>query len=129
MNADCFDQSEAKRSRNVIQERLRETKEVCGIIICEIKERFSFTEHLTAASLFLASKFQEYNNKFPEQALKETSVAYPFLDSKRLRTELSVIYSSESFNSVTGALPLLYFICENNLNETFSECVKLLKKS
>lgn len=128
IDTDCFLKCEAKRSKNVVNERLREAKEVCDIIICEIKERFSFIGHLTAASLFLASKFQEYSKQFPEENFHATSVAYPVLDSNRLRTELSVLYSSECLScSVTGALPLLLFICENDLKETFSECVKLLK--
>lgn len=52
-----------------------------------------------------------------------------FLDSEHFCTELSIMYSNESFNSVTAgsALPLLYFISENNLMETFSGCSEVLK--
>lgn len=73
-----FDQSEMKRSRNHVNEKLMKAKDLCNIKIFEVKERSSFTQHLIATSLFFASKFEEYRKKCPEEGLKETSDPYPF---------------------------------------------------
>jgi hypothetical protein len=40
----------------------REAKEVCDIIVCQAKERFSFTGHLIAATLFFPEKHSQYSN-------------------------------------------------------------------
>ena len=44
----------------------RQAKEVCDVIICQIKERFRFTSHLVGGSLFMSEKFPDYDSKFPE---------------------------------------------------------------
>ncbi|GBM37493.1 hypothetical protein AVEN_263163-1 [Araneus ventricosus] len=44
----------------------------------------------------------------------------------RLKTELGVIYRRSDFRNMTGAISLLQFIIENNLQTTFSETYKLL---
>ncbi|GBN77079.1 hypothetical protein AVEN_182989-1 [Araneus ventricosus] len=44
----------------------------------------------------------------------------------RLKTELGVIYRRSDFRDMTGAISLLQFIIENNLQTTFSETYKLL---
>lgn len=120
---------ENKRMRHEESEksvRQREAKEVCDIIICEVKERFKFTGHLTATSLFLPERFSDYYLNFPEKLFQFSSECYTFLDAKKLRTELSVLYGMEQFRIMSGALGLLDFIRQNNLCDTLSECFKLL---
>lgn len=116
-----LDQSQAKDQEMSLMKDWwkKEVSNRGDILICEIKGRLSFTGHLIAASPFLESEFQEYKI-FPDEALKETLIGYPFLDWKWLHTELSDVYSSESFSTLIGALPLLYFISENSLIVTFS---------
>ncbi|GBM59387.1 hypothetical protein AVEN_17419-1 [Araneus ventricosus] len=48
------------------------------------------------------------------------------LQKDRLKTELGVIYRRSHFRNMTGAISLLQFIIENNLQTTFSEAYKLL---
>ena len=71
---DCEEQQEpaAKRKRTECQTaKRREALEVCDIILREAKDRFSFTGHLVAASLFHSEKFSDYVyvKNFPEECL------------------------------------------------------------
>lgn len=121
--------SNSKRSKlDDSAEFSREAKEVIDIIICQAKERFSFTGHLVAASLFCSEEYNQYSTCFPEQKFKETIKSYPFFIEQKLRTELSVIYDTEEFKSISGLLVLYDFISQNTeLSETFSETLKLIK--
>lgn len=54
--------------------------------------------------------------------------AYSFLNGQKFRTELTVIYETEEFRSISGLLPLYDLISHNtDLSETFSEALKLSK--
>lgn len=106
----------------------REAKEVCDIIICQAKDRFEFTGHLTAATLFYSEKYIQYSTRFPEKNFQETIKIYPFFNGQKLRTELIVIYETLEFRSIPGLLILYDYISQNRqLSETFSESLKLLK--
>lgn len=50
--------SPAKKRKIDKNEWKRQAKEVCDVIICQVKERFSFTGHLVGASLFVSETFQ-----------------------------------------------------------------------
>lgn len=91
------------------------------------KERFAFIKHLICATLLQGDKFHEYNSQFPEAALNTTMEAYPLLNKSKLKTELSLIYSNNEFRNCTGAVALYQLFVENNLQDTFSETVTLLK--
>ncbi|KAJ8934952.1 hypothetical protein NQ318_021208, partial [Aromia moschata] len=97
------------------EDKNRELKEVCDIIICQAKERFNFTGHLVASNLLLPEKFSDLLKKFPENYLKQTVESYPFLDINKLRTELSLIYQRIEFRNLSGALSLNTFLNSNNL--------------
>ncbi|KAJ8349613.1 hypothetical protein SKAU_G00247430 [Synaphobranchus kaupii] len=101
--------------------------EVCDTILGHAKERFSFTKHLISATLLQGDKFQQYNSQFPEAALNTTMEAYPLLNKSKLKTELSLIYSNDEFKSCSGAVALYQLFMGNNLQDTFSETVALLK--
>ena len=47
----------SKRTKTDNFELNREGKEICDTIICQIKERFKFTDHLIVATLFLPERF------------------------------------------------------------------------
>ncbi|XP_059381654.1 uncharacterized protein LOC132116810 [Carassius carassius] len=101
--------------------------EVCDTIMSHAKERFSFTNHLISATLLQGDLFPQHNRKFPDSALGTTVDAYPMLDKARLKTELSLIYENEDFQGCSGALALFQVVMENNLQDTFTETVSLLK--
>nr|CAH7755641.1 unnamed protein product [Callosobruchus chinensis] len=102
-------------------------KEVCDTITTQMKDRFSFRGHLQAAYLFNKDKYSEFAKKFPVTVLNEVASFYPMLSKSRLKTELEIIYSREDLKEIVGAMNLLSFILENNLNETFIETSKILK--
>lgn len=119
--------SYSKRRKSDHSEWKREAKEVCDVIISQAKQRFSFTGHLIAASLFLPDMFSQYSSKFPEETLRTVCTVYPFFNKTKLRHELSSIYCAEEFRSLSGTVSLCEFIVRNNLEKSFSECSKLLK--
>jgi hypothetical protein len=67
-------------------------KEVCVNILSQIKERFEFKDHLSAAKLFDSANFKDYRLKFPQEYFDATVKSYSMLDSVKLKSELSVIY-------------------------------------
>ncbi|XP_063762101.1 uncharacterized protein LOC134879487 [Eleginops maclovinus] len=74
-----------------------------------------------------ADRFQQYRSQFPEAALNTTMEAYPLLNKNKLKTELALIYSNDEFKSCSGAVALYQLFMGNNLHDTFSETVALLK--
>ena len=82
-----------KRRKTDISELNREAKEICDIIICQIKDRFTFSRHLIVATLFLPEMFPQYDPIFPEKNVNETCKVYTFIDINKLKTELSLIYT------------------------------------
>ncbi|XP_013882550.1 zinc finger MYM-type protein 1 [Austrofundulus limnaeus] len=105
----------------------RVTAEVCDTILAHADHRFAFTKHLLSATLLQPNRFLQYNNQFPEEALKTTVEAYPMLNKAKLKTELGLIYSMDEFRSCRGAVSLFKLFMDNNVQDTFSETVTLLK--
>lgn len=101
--------------------------EICDVILNCAKDRFEFKNHLSAAALFYSDKFQEYCVTFPEEILNITSSAYPDIDKERLKSELSVIYARTDCRSISGAVPFLKFLIENNLSGPFQETKRILE--
>lgn len=102
-------------------------KEICDIIIVNINDLFEYKKHLIASNLFLSSNFDNYEKSFPQNDIVQTTKAYPFLNQKKLITELTVIYKRNDFKNLSGAVNLLKFIIANQLQDIFSETSKLLK--
>lgn len=102
-----------------------DAKEVCDMIITQIRDRFEFVEYFDVSKLVDSENFSQYSSKFPEKELDAAAAVYP-LDKSTLKTELSVIYERLDFRKIVGALPLLNFIIENNIEDTFQEVTKLL---
>ncbi|KAM4628575.1 zinc finger MYM-type protein 1-like [Polymixia lowei] len=121
-------QQQAKRQRTLAPgENQKMATEVCDTILAHTKERFFFTKHLTSATLLQGEMFQQHRKQFPEAALKATIEAYPVLNKNKLKTELSLIYSHDEFKNCKSALAVYHLFMENNLQDTFSETVTLLK--
>ncbi|CAH1103808.1 unnamed protein product [Psylliodes chrysocephalus] len=102
-------------------------KDICDIIIFQSKERFSYRGHLEAASLLSPENFLKYSKKFPKVLLNSVVGFYTMLSKEKLKIELEVIYMRGDFRNIVGALNLLSFMTNNNLDETYSEAIKLLK--
>jgi len=51
----------------------------------------------------------------------------PYFDSKKLKTELQILYSRSEFRTIAGAVSLLSFFKIENLSGSFSERGKLIK--
>uniref|UniRef100_A0A6P7F220 Uncharacterized protein LOC114325145 n=1 Tax=Diabrotica virgifera virgifera TaxID=50390 RepID=A0A6P7F220_DIAVI len=116
-----------KRPRH--EDSKRQTSlEVCDIVLSEIQHRFSFSfsEHLVIAQLFYAERFIDYRKKFPEDTLKLVKVNYPLINYFKVKTELEVMSDREDFDKNSGVISILQLFINNNLCDTFSECVKLL---
>lgn len=127
-NIDAEEPLPKRRCANESLEFVREAKEVCDIIICQAKERFSFTGHLVAAGLFFSENFHRYSTSFPVEKFEETIKVYPFFNVPKLQTELTIIYETQEFRSISGIVQLYDCISHNSdLCETFSETIKLLK--
>lgn len=101
-------------------------KEVCDTILSQITDRFDFKDHLSAANLFDSQNFKIYRHTFPQKHFDQTVKSYPMLDSVKLKSELSAIYDRDDMCDVSGILPLLVFITNNNLKKVLTETYKLL---
>ncbi|XP_062261961.1 zinc finger MYM-type protein 1-like [Platichthys flesus] len=101
--------------------------EVCETILSDAKDRLSFTKHLISATLLRGDLFPEHDRRFPDSALDTTVEAYPMLSKAKLKTELSLIYKNNEFRTCSSALTLFLFFMENNLQDTFTETVSLLR--
>lgn len=101
--------------------------EVCDVIVNVVKERYAFSTHLLAATLFFPESFASYANEFPLDVLNTIVAAYSMLDLQRLKTELSIIYNSKEYTYFTGVAVLLHFLVSNNLQDVFKQISKLLE--
>jgi hypothetical protein len=122
-------QCRQKRKRDVdtLLSRICLAKEICDILIVCIKDRFEYKAQLNASLLFMFTEFPLYEKSFPRTYVDETIKAYSFLNNSKLQTELEIIYKRTDFRSVIGAVNLLLFIINNNLEQIFSETFKLIR--
>ena len=116
----------AKRSR-VSSSLSVDAKEVCDLIISQCKNRFEDLVHVDLSDLVDCSKFKQNFEIFPEQQLKTVVECYSQLNENKLKTELTVIYSRPDLRDFVGVLPLLNFILDNQIDDTFEELTKLLR--
>lgn len=119
-------QKKKEENRSTYINKTVAAKEVCDNIANQAKRRFSFTAHFSALCLFDAKKFQQYEKHFPYELIEEIIDVYELLEKDRLKTELQIIYRRSDFRNMSGAVSLLQFLIENNLQYTFSETYKLL---
>lgn len=130
MNEINFERDETllpKRPRIGDDCRKRDALEVCDAILSQIKTRFQFTGHLTATNLFTVKNFDKYLKHFPDNYLNEMTDIYSFLDQRKLKGELQVFYARPELRAVSGAVPFLSLILEDDLCDTFEETIKILK--
>ncbi|KAJ9581626.1 hypothetical protein L9F63_023209 [Diploptera punctata] len=118
-----------RRTEACSNDKKKQALEVCDSIILEIKSRFQFTAHLVAMRLFGVGEFEKYKQRFPYTYISEIVKQYPFIEERSLRSELQVLYSRPELElkKVSGAVPFLLLIIDNEMCDTFQETVKLLK--
>lgn len=116
-----------KRQKVTVPEsKKRISLEICDIIVVEIENRFKFCDHLVLEQLFRKENFIDFKQQIPDDTLKLIKNAYVYIDSSKLRTELSVIYDRDDFRENDGAAALLALFYNLNLTTTFSETIKIL---
>lgn len=96
-------------------------------MIVNVRERFAFTGHLAAAVLLDSEHFSEYTKKFLTAELREAVHAYSMLNRSHLQTELTLLYENPDFRTCSSAMALFQFFNNNNLQDVFSESLKLLR--
>lgn len=116
-----------KLADDTLLSRIVAAKEVCDILIVSAKERFEFKSHLNASRLFISANFSLYEKNFPQHYVDDTIETYPFLNRIKLKAELEIIYRRTDFRCIAGAVNLLQFIIDNNLEKIFSETFKLIR--
>lgn len=82
---------------------------------------------MVASNLFLIIHFENCNKNFLEDYFDQTTNGHLYFNSKKLKTELQILYNRSEFRTMAEAVSLLSFFKIENLSCTFSECVKLLK--
>ncbi|XP_071058707.1 zinc finger MYM-type protein 1-like [Pseudochaenichthys georgianus] len=102
-------------------------RDIDSVYIKGLIKRFTSSIQTISATLLQGDLFEQHSQTFPEAALKTTVEAYPLLDKAKLKTELSLVYDTDQFRACSGAVNLLQFFVDNNLQETFTETVSLLK--
>ncbi|KAI5692582.1 hypothetical protein M8J75_015382 [Diaphorina citri] len=127
MNLEETDDRPKRIKKDTFITRKLAAKEVCDIISSQVSDRFQFNGHLSIATLFAFEKFKTYIKEFPEEELDNVISNYPFINRQCLKTELTVIYGRDDFQTVTKTVDLLGFLLENNLVECFPELSKCLK--
>ncbi|XP_050435438.1 zinc finger MYM-type protein 1-like [Adelges cooleyi] len=119
--------SKRQRTDDTVKCKKSAALQVCDLISIEAQRRFDFTKHLTAAQLFQNEKYVKYNNNFPFATLNTTVECYPFFVQERLINELKVFYSRDDFLNIKGVIPIINYITNANMEDTFKEVFKLLK--
>ncbi|XP_072028442.1 zinc finger MYM-type protein 1-like [Amphiura filiformis] len=128
-----FDQNEdeppSKRRRTDVESIKRACKEACDIMIVQAADRFSSVGNLVPLQLVDPNLFPSFAKEFPTEKLALVTELYPMVVKEKLRTELTVLYSRDEFQTAKSSLTLLQFLIENNLCHTFSEVCLLLEIS
>ncbi|XP_041842116.1 zinc finger MYM-type protein 1-like isoform X2 [Melanotaenia boesemani] len=97
----------------------------CSIMIEQSKARFEKARHLMSFELINPELFSQFKASFPQQQLDVACEHFPMICKEKLKGELMVMYSSAEFAVLTSAVTLLKMLIENNLQNTFSETLKL----
>ena len=117
----------SKYCENLSETLKAEAKEVCDCIYADIVDRYSSTQHLVAAKLFIKKNFSTFKNELPAKEIALTTEAYPMINREKLETELKVFYERSDMHEYCKLIELLQFIVENNLEAVLSELTKLIK--
>ncbi|CAH1377244.1 unnamed protein product, partial [Tenebrio molitor] len=72
-------------------------EEYFDVLLNQIKDRYDFTGHLSAAALFSPNLIYTHRHRFPEDTFNSTVATYRFENKvkEKFKTELTVIYERE----------------------------------
>lgn len=96
-------------------------------MIAQSKARFEKAHHLVSFELIDPELFPVFKTSFPEKQLDIAFQHFPMICKEKLKGELMVMYSSAEFEGLKSALSLMRMLIENNLQNTFSETLKLME--
>lgn len=100
--------------------------EIIDVIINKTKERFSNLNQLQFFALLDFKKFSLYANDFPINLFNSLKQLYgKYFDLPKLRSELSVVYSTEEFQK-PNVHDLLIYLKITNLDENLPQATKLI---
>ncbi|XP_077294844.1 zinc finger MYM-type protein 1-like [Arctopsyche grandis] len=112
----------AKECNNVVAAR-----GLCDYITFQIKERLSFTKHLSAAKLLNFCIYQGDPLNVPSLELDETVEAYPILDKDGLHTELCVLYEQPELKNLSGHVQIYDIMNNTSIFRNFTEVFNLIQ--
>ncbi|KAE9522124.1 hypothetical protein AGLY_017468 [Aphis glycines] len=118
--------SKRKISNDTNVSRNAASKEICDVFITSVQDQFEYKDHLFASYFFISPNFPSYEKHFPRQFFDKTIEYYFIFDNNKLETKLKLIHKRTEFRDVSGAVNLLKFIINNNLQLVFSESYKLI---
>ncbi|XP_060855035.1 zinc finger MYM-type protein 1-like [Metopolophium dirhodum] len=100
--------------------------EIIDVIINKTKERFSNLNQLQFFALLDFKKFSLYANDFSINLFNSLKQLYgKYFDLPKLRSELSVVYSTEEFQK-PNVHDLLIYLKTTNLDENLPQATKLI---
>lgn len=119
-----------KETRNMANSKLSFESlyfEILENILVQIITRFQNTNKLLFLQLADVPKFKCYTTLFPKSAFKnlKLSCSNKFFDMKKLKVELKVIYSNQTYQSLHHAYDLIKIIERDRMKEILPEVYKL----
>jgi hypothetical protein len=100
--------------------------EIIDVIINKVKERFSNLNQLQFFALLDFKKFSLYANDFPINLFNLLKQLYgKYFDLPKLRSELSIVYSTEKFQK-PYVHDLLIYVKTTDLDENLPQATKLI---
>ncbi|XP_055852382.1 uncharacterized protein LOC129916437 [Episyrphus balteatus] len=100
--------------------------EVCNVILKEIQERFSFTNHWEAHILFKSEQYYKFHGNFPDSILQNAIEYFKFQYPDKLRIELQILYTRTDMMICRNAHDLLYMFQKYKLTSIFEKTTALL---
>ncbi|XP_055905095.1 uncharacterized protein LOC129940696 [Eupeodes corollae] len=100
--------------------------EVCNVILKEIQERFSFTNHWEAHILFKSEQYYKFHGNFPDNILQNAIEYFKFQFPDKLRVELQTLYTRTDLMICRNAHDLLWAFHKYRLTSVFEKTTALL---
>jgi hypothetical protein len=118
-----------KRLKQGSEENLTaDAKEVCDIVINQLKGRFKESQIFSSFEIIDPKKFSTFRENFPANLVSTFASSYsPFICKEKLKNELSVIYRNDTFKDIPSVCDLFIFFMSNSFEESFSEVHKTLQ--
>jgi hypothetical protein len=108
--------------------RTADAKEVCDIVINQLKDRFQYHHIFNTFEIIDPKKFASFRENFPADLINAFSSSYiPIICEEKLKNELSVIYRNDTFKDISSVCDFFTFFTKYSFEESFSEVYKVLQ--